>query len=112
MKAIWNGTVLADSNQVLELDGYNYFPLASVRQEFLKPSFTTSTCPWKGSAKYFSVTVNGHENSDAAWIYEPKTRCIRNQRPHRFLARRGNQEITVCEPDRRNPRAPAYVVNE
>ena len=70
MKAIWNDTVLAESNQTIEVDGYTYFPRGSVRKEHLKASATTSTCPWKGSAKYFSVTVNGDENIDAAWTYE------------------------------------------
>ncbi len=69
-KAIWNGTLLAESDQTVEVDGYTYFPPTSVRREFLKPSASTSTCPWKGSAKYFSIAVNGDENPDAAWIYE------------------------------------------
>jgi len=70
MKAIWNGTILADSEQTIEVDGYTYFPPGSVKKEHLKATATTSICPWKGSAKYFSVTINGNENPDAAWTYE------------------------------------------
>ncbi len=69
-KALWNGVVLAESGQTVEVDGYTYFPPVSVRKEFLKPSASTSTCPWKGSARYFSIAIDGNENPDAAWTYE------------------------------------------
>jgi uncharacterized protein (DUF427 family) len=52
-KAIWYDTVVAESDQTVEVDGYTYFPRASVRTELLRPTPTTSTCPWKGSPKYF-----------------------------------------------------------
>ena len=69
MKAIWNGTVLAESDQTVKVEGNHYFPPRSLRREFLTPSAATSTCPWKGSASYYDVTVDGQVNKDAAWYY-------------------------------------------
>ena len=72
-QAIWNGKVIAESQTTERVDGYTYFPPQAVRQEFLKPSQTTSVCPWKGTASYFTITVDGKENPDAAWVYnDPK----------------------------------------
>lgn len=68
-KAMWNGQVLAESNDVVEVEGNLYFPESSVNREYLRPSSTTSTCPWKGVAKYYTVEVEGQENPDAAWYY-------------------------------------------
>ena len=67
--ATWNGETIAESDDTKVVEGNHYFPLASVRQEFLAPSPTTSVCPWKGTASYFSLTVGGKENTDAAWYY-------------------------------------------
>jgi uncharacterized protein (DUF427 family) len=72
-KAIWQGTVLAESNQTVEVEGNQYFPLQAIKQEYLKPSTTHSVCPWKGTASYYDVEVNGEKNRDAAWYYpDPK----------------------------------------
>ena len=72
-RATWNGTVIADSDNVQTVDGYAYFPPQSIKHEFLKPSSHTSVCPWKGTASYFTIAVDGKENPDAAWVYrEPK----------------------------------------
>ncbi len=73
MKAIWNGTVLAESNDTEIVEGNHYFPATSLKREFFKPSATHTTCPWKGVASYYTVDVDGSENRDAAWYYpEPK----------------------------------------
>ena len=73
MKAIWNATVIAESGDTLVVEGNHYFPLASVKAEFLKPSETTSVCPWKGTANYYTLEVGGRTNPDAVWYYaEPK----------------------------------------
>lgn len=69
MKAIWNGQVIAESNQCEVVEGNQYFPAAAVRKEVLRPSATHTTCPWKGEASYFSLKVGGQENRDAAWFY-------------------------------------------
>ncbi|TVR77494.1 MAG: DUF427 domain-containing protein [Chitinophagaceae bacterium] len=73
MKAIWNNTVIAESNDTINIEGNHYFPKDSVKSEYLKPSDTKTTCFWKGEAAYYSVEVNGEINKDAAWYY-PKTK--------------------------------------
>jgi uncharacterized protein (DUF427 family) len=74
MKAIWNGTVLADSQDTIELEGNQYFPPDSVNWDALVESSTTSVCSWKGQASYYSVDVNGQRLNDAVWTYrEPLT---------------------------------------
>jgi uncharacterized protein (DUF427 family) len=73
MKAIWNGTVLAESDATEVVEGNHYFPASSIKREFFKPSSTHSTCPWKGVASYYTVSAGGRDNPDAAWYYpEPK----------------------------------------
>lgn len=73
VRAIWNGSVLAESDSTVMLEGNHYFPQSAVRMEFLKPSARTTTCPWKGVASYYDVIVDGAENRDAAWYYpDPK----------------------------------------
>jgi uncharacterized protein (DUF427 family) len=68
-QAVWQGTVLAESDQTVKVEGNQYFPPQSLRREFLTPSATTSACPWKGTASYYDVTVDGRVNKDAAWYY-------------------------------------------
>ena len=68
-KAIWNNTVIADSDETILIEGNHYFPPASVQQIYLKVTKTQSTCPWKGQAHYFDLEVNGQINSEAAWHY-------------------------------------------
>ena len=74
MKAIWNGQVLADSTETVVVEGNHYFPPSSLHQQFFKPSATTTVCPWKGTASYYDVVVDGKVNKDAAWLYpQPKS---------------------------------------
>ncbi|MBF6595406.1 MAG: DUF427 domain-containing protein [Thermaceae bacterium] len=73
MKAIWNGKIIAESNDTIVVEGNHYFPANSVRKEFLQDSPTHTTCPWKGLASYYSLNVDGQTNKDAAWYYpQPK----------------------------------------
>ena len=73
MKATWNGQIIARSSDTVVVEGNHYFPLESVRQEFLRPSDTHTVCPWKGTASYYTLEVGGARNPDAAWFYpEPK----------------------------------------
>jgi uncharacterized protein (DUF427 family) len=73
MKAIWNNKVIAESDATRVVEGNHYFPEESVNKEYLKPSRTHSTCPWKGEASYYSLDAGGKSNVDAAWYYpEPK----------------------------------------
>ena len=69
MKAIWNGAVVADSDQTVVVEGNHYFPADAVRREYLRPSGTHTTCGWKGEASYYDVVVAGRTNKDAAWYY-------------------------------------------
>jgi len=69
MKAIWNGRVIAESDQTIVIEGNHYFPPQSVRQEFLQDSPTHTVCPWKGTASYYNLVVDGQTNKDAAWYY-------------------------------------------
>lgn len=68
-QAIWNGQVIAESDDLINLEGNYYFPLASVKSEHLQKSSHTSVCPWKGTAHYYSLHVDGEENKNAAWYY-------------------------------------------
>ena len=71
--ATWNGTVIAESDDIVTVEGKAYFPREAVRDELLRPSGTHTVCPWKGTASYYSLEVDGQTNADAAWFYpEPK----------------------------------------
>ena len=71
--ATWNGTVIAASDDIVTVEGNAYFPIDAVRGDVLRPSDTNTLCPWKGTASYYSVEVDGAVNADAAWYYpEPK----------------------------------------
>ncbi len=73
MKAIWNNTVIAQSNDTIVIEGNHYFPPQSVNKELLKDSITHTYCPWKGEASYYTIQAAGQENKDAAWYYpQPK----------------------------------------
>ncbi len=77
MKATWNNTVIAESDETIEIEGNQYFPPAAVKREYFEYSATTSVCPWKGLAHYYTVVVGGERNEDAAWYYpEPKDGSI------------------------------------
>ena len=78
VRAIWNGAVIAESDDTLVVDGYTYFPRASVNESVLVASSHTSTCPWKGRANYYTLAVNGAENRDAAWFYPSPRRAARS----------------------------------
>ena len=72
-RAIWNGTIIAESDTYELVEGNVYFPPDSVKREFLQPSDTHTVCPWKGTASYYSLDVDGKTNENAVWYYpEPK----------------------------------------
>jgi len=73
VKASWGGRVIAESNATVTVEGNQYFPPEAVKKEILKPSNHTTVCPWKGTARYYHVEVDGIRNENAAWYYpEPK----------------------------------------
>ncbi len=73
VKAVWKDVVLAESDNTEVVEGNHYFPPQSLHSEFFIESDTTSHCPWKGQASYYTIDVNGEQNKDAAWYYpDPK----------------------------------------
>ena len=68
-KATWGGNVIADSNRCVVVEGNQYFPANTVKKEFLKTSQHTSECPWKGTAHYYNLEIDGMKNENAAWFY-------------------------------------------
>jgi uncharacterized protein (DUF427 family) len=78
MKARWNNATLAESNDTILVERNHYFPPDAVRKEYLRPSATHTTCPWKGEASYYDVVVDGQVNKDAAWYYpQPRSEAGR-----------------------------------
>jgi uncharacterized protein (DUF427 family) len=69
MKAVWQDTVLAESDSTIVIEGNHYFPPESVKKEFFQESDTHTTCGWKGVASYYTVKINGKDNRDSAWYY-------------------------------------------
>ena len=81
-RALWKGTVIAESDTYETVEGNVYFPPGSVREEHLKPSATHTVCPWKGTASYYTVVVDGDENRDAAWYYPDPKPAAANIKDH------------------------------
>jgi uncharacterized protein (DUF427 family) len=77
-KAIWNGVVIAESDQCEVVDGNQYFPPTALKLEYFKPSSTHTTCGWKGVASYYNLDVNGAVNKDAAWYYPTPKDAAKN----------------------------------
>lgn len=73
MKATWKDTTIAESDDTVVVEGNHYFPSNALKADLVEASETTSVCPWKGTAHYYSIVVNGERNADAAWYYpDPK----------------------------------------
>ncbi len=82
VEARWNGSRVASSDDTVVVEGNHYFPLESVDASLLRPSDTTSVCPWKGTAHYYGLHVDGAVNTDAAWYYpdpKPEAAAIRGR---------------------------------
>ena len=69
VRATWNGAVLAESDHTILVEGNQYFPENDVRVDVLEKSASSTHCPWKGDASYYSIVVDGNRNADAAWYY-------------------------------------------
>lgn len=81
-RALWNGSVIAESDVTEMVEGNHYFPAEALKREFFQESATTSVCGWKGTAKYYTLSVGGKSNVDAAWYYpDPKSQA-QNIRGH------------------------------
>lgn len=68
-RAVWEGAVIGESDACVVVEGNQYFPAEAVKKEYLRPSSTTTVCPWKGTAHYYDIEVNGKRNPNAAWYY-------------------------------------------
>ncbi len=78
MRAVWNGETIAESDDIVTVEGNAYFPEASLRRDLVTPSTHTSVCGWKGTARYYSLAVRGQSNPDAVWYYpDPKPAAAR-----------------------------------
>ncbi len=82
MKAVWNGTVIAESDQTRVVENNHYFPPQSIKHEYFKQSSKHTECPWKGTASYYSLDVNGTKNEDAAWYYAEPKEAAKDIRDH------------------------------
>lgn len=82
MKAIWNNKVIAESDETVVVEGNHYFPPSAIKKEFFKDSQLTSFCPWKGTASYYSLEVDGEKNTDAAWYYPSASELAKNIEGH------------------------------
>ncbi|MEQ8791310.1 MAG: DUF427 domain-containing protein [Pirellulaceae bacterium] len=81
-QAIWNGAVLAESDATQVVEGNHYFPPESLHRRYFQESDTTSVCGWKGTARYYSLEVDGKTNADAAWYYDDPKSAAENLRGH------------------------------
>ena len=78
MKAIWNNTVIAESDATIEVEGNQYFPPEALKKQFVEESNSHTTCGWKGVASYYSLNVNSESNKDCAWYYPDPTEEAKN----------------------------------
>jgi uncharacterized protein (DUF427 family) len=81
-KAIWNGTVIAESDHTEMVEGNHYFPPHTIKQEYFRPSSQSTVCPWKGIASYYDVEVDGRLNPGAAWYYPDPKPAAHNIKGH------------------------------
>ena len=77
-RAIWNGTVLAESDRCEVVEGNQYFPPDAIDRRYFRESATHTICSWKGVASYYDVVVDGKVNRDAAWYYPTPKDAARN----------------------------------
>lgn len=82
VQAVWNGTVIAESERTVTVEGNHYFPPDDVNREHLEPSPRHSVCFWKGQASYYDVVVDGERNSAAAWYYPHPSPAARGIKDH------------------------------
>ncbi|MEQ9423674.1 MAG: DUF427 domain-containing protein [Cyclobacteriaceae bacterium] len=82
MKAIWNGEVIAESEDTVVVENNHYFPSESLKKDFFKESETHTVCPWKGTASYYTLNVGGEQNKDAAWFYPTPSELAKNIKDH------------------------------
>ena len=94
--AIWNGTVIAHSDDTVVVEGNHYFPPGSINWDLLSANNRQTTCPWKGVANYYDVTVDGNTHHAAAWQYQSPKPAARDIKGH--LAFWGGVRVTNSDP--------------
>ena len=82
MKAIWNNTIIAESHATIVIEGNHYFPPESIKKVYFKSSSTNTVCPWKGTASYYTIEVDGKSNEDAAWYYPETSELAKSIKNH------------------------------
>lgn len=82
MKAIWKGVTIAESDETVVVEGNHYFPSSAVNMNYMMPSETKTTCPWKGVANYYTINVGGELNEDASWYYPEPKEAAKNIQGH------------------------------
>lgn len=82
MKAVWNGSVIAESEETVMVEGNHYFPRDAINAEYFRNSDLTTTCYWKGEAEYFDVVIDGEVNANAAWHYDRPTEAAQQIEGH------------------------------
>ncbi|MEQ8550591.1 MAG: DUF427 domain-containing protein [Cyclobacteriaceae bacterium] len=82
MKAYWNDELIAESKETVIIEGNHYFPESAIKRGFFKESKKHTVCPWKGTANYYTISVNGKENTDAAWYYPNANELAKNIEGH------------------------------
>ena len=80
MRASWNNQIIAESDDIVLVEGNSYFPLTALRDGVTRPSTHTSFCPWKGTAAYYTLEVDGRTNPNAAWYYDNPMKAAENIR--------------------------------
>jgi uncharacterized protein (DUF427 family) len=93
MRAVWKDTIIAQSDDIVEVEGNAYFPLAALDRRYVQDSSTHTTCPWKGVASYYSIKVGDALNADAAWFY-PQPKAGAEAVANRVAFWRGVQVLT------------------
>ena len=81
-QAVWNGVVLAESKETIRVEGNHYFPPESLDTAYFSDASKTTGCPWKGTAKYYTISVAGQKNANAAWYYPHPTPAAENIRDY------------------------------
>lgn len=81
-RAVWNGETLAESDDTVVVEGNHYFPIESVKSDYLQDSDSHTRCFWKGVASYYDVVVDGKRNSDAAFYYPDPSEAAREIKDH------------------------------
>jgi uncharacterized protein (DUF427 family) len=97
-RATWNGVTLAESDRVVMLEGNAYFPAEDVNHQHLVESTTSTVCPWKGVARYYTVMAGGEVNPDAAWHYPNPSPLARRIKGHVAFWR--SVQVETIQPDR------------